>query len=793
MGLINLLLETNPEQFKYYSGGTGGKGYTGGGTSPGMKSANDFYLINENGKPLITFDINNGNPDVPGSLISNLQTLGNLGDELTSSDFILRGGLQAPLRSALDVERLKRWKNNPSNADGLIFSVKQNVLSRINPKTEATFGFGYAPGGAFNAGLYTTSNTFAQAGLNAFGIHLNKQGVLDTDLSFSTDSSILGINRYEDVINTQNVENFDKKRDAENKGGNKLVLLKNAIDGNVSTNLNFSSLNRYFFNDGDGTNVISYGGGPGAEFGFGKTNIRFASERTGKQNNKLLNTNFYNVTADAGGIDVFGFLTNPTAETEDRPQRGNFSVFKRPEIKYSGNNIFNGKGVTMLYSTLTEVDLQLDKYGTSPNSSNLRDFETSVYTPTEAGTFPENTDRIGKGSWKQKDFIDQDKTEDNEILDDFRKKLDPTGTPQNTFLSLAPNYKDQNIEKRVNLGDPGKKGDISNYQKGKRDITGFARGPLDTITAFPIYRSNNVTSNFKEKNDLVKFRIAIIDPESPSKKTFIHFRAFLNGFSDGYQGNWKGQKYMGRAEELYKYDGFSRDISVSFTVAAQSKEELYPMYRKLNFLASSLAPTYTKAGYMAGNLSKMTVGGYLYEQPGFISSIDYDVPQESPWEIGIPSTEKANSVGNQGFEDSSLKEMPHIINVSLKFTPIHKFRPSINTITTPNDDASGLKDNNTYGNQRFIAIADGSGLNYNGYDVKPTNDAGTTEETIEEENTTIDTTTPSLDNPFIQDNGLNSSALPVGTISLNNSSDTSNYSTGGSTLGNPFSQNSGLG
>ena len=781
MGLVNLLQDGDP-LFKYYSGGTGGKGYTGGGTAPGMKSV----PFGENGKPLITFNINDdGKSDVNN--IGLLQSIGNL-EGADSGDFLLRGGLQAPLRSAIDVARLNRWNDDPTNANGLMFLLKQNVLSRINPKTETSFGTdgAYGPYGVFNAGVYNPINTIAQAGVNAFGIHLNKQGIFGADI-------VGGINKYEDVINTQNKDNFDKQRDALGQGGNRLVLLKNAIDGNTPTNLSVFTLNRYLFNAGDGTNVISYGGGPGAPLGFNKTNIRFASERTGKNNAKILNTNFYNVTADAGGIDVLGFPTNPTADTAGRPSRGNFSVFKRPEIKYSGNNIFNGKGVTMLYSTLTEVNLQLDKYGTSSNSSNLRDFETSVYTPTEAGTFPENTDRIGKGSWKQKDFIDQDKTEDNEILDDFRKKLDPTSKPQNTFLSISPSYKDKNIEKRVNLGDPGKKGDVSNYQKGKRDVTGFARGPLDTITAFPIYRSNNVTSNFKEKNDLVKFRIAVIDPENPSKKTFIHFRAFLNSFSDGYKSSWKGQKYMGRGEELYKYDGFSRDVSISFTVVAQSKEELYPMYRKLNFLASSLAPTYTKAGYMAGNLSKMTVGGYLYEQPGFIENVNYEVPNDTPWEVGIPAGDKANSVGNQGFEDSTLKEMPHRIEVSLKFTPIHKFRPSIMTLgDKPNDASSGLKDGNKYGNQRFIAIADGSGLNHNGYDVKPTNDKGTTEETIEEENTTIDTTTATLDNPFIQDNGLNSSTLPVGTISLNNSSGTSNYSTGGSTLGNPFSQNSGL-
>ena len=118
MGLVNLLQDGDP-LFKYYSGGTGGKGYTGGGTAPGMKSV----PFGENGKPLITFDINNGNSDVPGNLINNLQTLGNL-EGADSGDFLLRGGLQAPLRSALDVARLNRWNDDPTNANGLMFLLK---------------------------------------------------------------------------------------------------------------------------------------------------------------------------------------------------------------------------------------------------------------------------------------------------------------------------------------------------------------------------------------------------------------------------------------------------------------------------------------------------------------------------------------------------------------------------------------------------------------------------------------------------------------------------------------------
>jgi len=56
------------------------------------------------------------------------------------------------------------------------------------------------------------------------------------------------------------------------------------------------------------------------------------------------------------------------------------------------------------------------------------------------------------------------------------------------------------------------------------------------------------------------------------------------------------------------------------------------MYRKLNYLASSLAPNYSSNGYMRGNMVKLTIGGYLYEQPGIITSITYDIPQEASWD-----------------------------------------------------------------------------------------------------------------------------------------------------------------
>ena len=146
----------------------------------------------------------------------------------------------------------------------------------------------------------------------------------------------------------------------------------------------------------------------------------------------------------------------------------------------------------------------------------------------------------------------------------------------------------------------------------------------------------------------------------------MNFRSYIDSFSDSYGADWKSQQYMGRGEKFYKYQSFNRDISLSFTIVAQSQAELYGMYKKLNYLASSLAPKYTSGGYMAGNLSKLTVGNYVFEQTGFISSLTYDIPTESTWEI------------DYGSGDKLMDELPLMIKVTgLKFTPIHNFRPEV--------------------------------------------------------------------------------------------------------------------
>ena len=159
----------------------------------------------------------------------------------------------------------------------------------------------------------------------------------------------------------------------------------------------------------------------------------------------------------------------------------------------------------------------------------------------------------------------------------------------------------------------------------------------------------------------------------------MHFRAFIDNFDDSYTADWGSTKYVGRGETFYNYNGFDRNISLGFTVVAQSLEELNPMYTKLNYLASNLTPDYSRFGYMRGPLIKLTVGKYLIEQVGFIKSLSYSIPQETPWDIN--------------------NEMPFMIKInSFSFVPIQSFRPSKQELTF---NKARLTET---GNQKYISF-----------------------------------------------------------------------------------------
>jgi hypothetical protein len=172
--------------------------------------------------------------------------------------------------------------------------------------------------------------------------------------------------------------------------------------------------------------------------------------------------------------------------------------------------------------------------------------------------------------------------------------------------------------------------------------------------------------------DIIKFRFEFLNNDNPVAGGAINtdvlaFRAYINEFSDGMNAKWDSYRYMGRGEEFYVYNGFTRDISLGFTIYAHSPQEMAPIYKKLNYLLSTFTPDYSAANKMRGNIGYLTVGDYLYRQPGVFTDIKLSGLLETHWEIALDSPE--------GGEGKDQYEVPKHINVNMSFKPIHSFLP----------------------------------------------------------------------------------------------------------------------
>tara|TARA_R110000744_G_scaffold153926_1_gene268473 strand:- start:4401 stop:6782 length:2382 start_codon:yes stop_codon:yes gene_type:complete len=361
------------------------------------------------------------------------------------------------------------------------------------------------------------------------------------------------------------------------------------------------------------------------------------------------------------------------------------------------NELFPGQSLFELNKQYLAVNVKDSKYIDQSDGVITNDF--SVYNSGLKSNKPiievQNTATLTQEQLYQRPIASQTGLTN---VSDFRVKTslgDITSLKSSTVLSLSPNYIEQNENIRTNQGDPGQTAGqvIGNLLQNPKNVLKYGVDAktliaLDKINAMPLYDAS-APDYTKAIKDSVNFNIAVINNNNSGKtNTYIHFRALLNDFSDSYTAKWDAVQYVGRGEELYNYKGFGREISMGWTVYAQSKAELIPMYKKLNYLASTLAPDYNNAGFMRGNIVKMTVGGYLYDQPGIIKSINYGISEESPWEIAIDE---------EGNEDTSVKQLPHMIKVTgVTFVPIQKFIPSkANSLINPD--------------QKYIALANSTG------------------------------------------------------------------------------------
>lgn len=188
--------------------------------------------------------------------------------------------------------------------------------------------------------------------------------------------------------------------------------------------------------------------------------------------------------------------------------------------------------------------------------------------------------------------------------------------------------------------------------------------------------------NKTESDDLIKFVFEAISNDDPNYSIAVFFRAFLTaGITDNNSAQLNPTKYAGRGETFYTYQGFDRSISFSFRIAAGSKDELKPIYNRLNTLVSQVYPDYnSQSGFMRAPIVRVTIGDYLYRMPGFLENVNITVDNGSPWEINL---------------DGDSAQLPQVIDVSVSFRPIFDELPRRTTtnIEVNNVGFSQIADN----------------------------------------------------------------------------------------------------
>ena len=223
---------------------------------------------------------------------------------------------------------------------------------------------------------------------------------------------------------------------------------------------------------------------------------------------------------------------------------------------------------------------------------------------------------------------------------------------------------------------------VNAFRGDKVNVIDFKKSRYSDVYKW-LGKLNNEETN-KEKKDFGKiFGSVLNDPgvtqdyikffftgpnigfgDTDSKDDIITFRAVITNLFDSYNPGYTPIQMIGRADPNYHYTQFSRDMNLDFDIAANDRDELKPIWRKLNALAGYTAPTYDKETIaLVAPYMRITIGDILVQQPILIQSLTLTLADsDTTWDINIENDESRMQVSNK-------------ISVSMGFVVITDYLP----------------------------------------------------------------------------------------------------------------------
>jgi hypothetical protein len=552
-------------------------------------------------------------------------------------DGLIRGGVVTVAdRVVSDTVRIAKFMASPK---GLLWIVKQVGLGLTNSKVEAV-------GGTF--GRQTRIHTGVASLLSVpgtpFGLHFTRHGI-----PFANESA-----SYENVIK-------EKQRTSAGEVYSRLIDLQKEFDaGKFYSNKIIEGLSKVkiFKTKSLGSNILSGLGGPGSVYGIGFTQIR-----------RVTDTKSDAVERAAR----FGFTQIHSIESQYASAIGKALTSTKTDelIKLPGENVIRNSRID---NEIGRV-LPNGQFGNYDEKTPGNDQEADLSTLATLKNTYTSTPNNPINTYATLAYTKINKDARSERKGDFRNGLEKD---TKGFTGIPNDYVKNSLEGRYGFGKLGQVGaDRSDPNKFLVDSKEFTKKKKDRFVLISIgdkFRGDKVTAidiaspgkNNQVYTDTGQDLITFYFEDGEEGTNVMPFRCTMTGYSDSFTPGWDRIDIMGRPDGAYLYTTFERSVSFNFTVAALSRSEMIPMWRKLNYLSTYTMPDFIGSARPSGPFMRISIGSLFKNTPGFISSLTYTVPDDATWDIAEDAKDTPDA-----------KQLPMIVDVAMSFTIVGDFRPQV--------------------------------------------------------------------------------------------------------------------
>ena len=233
----------------------------------------------------------------------------------------------------------------------------------------------------------------------------------------------------------------------------------------------------------------------------------------------------------------------------------------------------------------------------------------------------------------------------------------------------------------------GKRYEHNEYSLDKRKFPNYSS--TEQSKRIDSFNTRSVTDNNLQSE--YEFRTEDMIPmyfHDLVNKKFIPFRSIIESVSESSSADWNEVKYLGRADKVYVYTGFTRTLSIDFTAIAFSVEELHPMWQRINYMVGLTMPagytddidTKSTSSFIIPPFVKFRLGDLYVNQPVVIKDIQTSIPAEATWEL-MSNNHTRNKNNYDYLNGASVREnvrsaqYPTMAKLSVSMTLIEKRAP----------------------------------------------------------------------------------------------------------------------